>query len=771
MALFDEEDSADLKKHLLSILEKICDADPNILAEYVMVLLQHDKTKDEIYKICINDLRDFLGDKTENFVGDLFDSLKYKSYSKISNRYQSSPKNEPQKRKYDRYSSKSPRYERSKRDYSQTGNRDRKSIYENSYDDYDNRRNKKKNSYKNEYNSKNDSRSTDYSGRNLDVNYNYSNRNNEDSGSDFDLKKRYNSRNQNSNRTAINNDFSTNREYSSGNSSRRNSVSDQPINSPNNLDQTQNDEPYDPEDAVINHENPNNETDDSFKSQEKMTGFRPPIMLPGMIPVPNMYPINMNMPMHLRVGMGMGLPINPGIGVIRPVNHPYNGNAMRPIPQIPNMIHNNSSIMGYNALQNKNLKKNIKTNGFRPQYHQHSQNITDPNKSDNNASIHQNIDDIKFVPDTQFVIENIPVEHLNRFSIDNYFSQFGQLINVQVDIDSKSALVIFSNSESGLRAYRSPNAILGNRFVSIRKRKRSQAEQNKPQNIQQDVQTDEEIRNRYLEKQKSIAELNDKKTKLVDMYMEQQKMLMNKLIDPVSASKLTKPAIEEIKTSIKKIQQLVKQVLSDTIADPNETVRPSAEPKNSIKKNLSDSNNNGLSKVESGSDSFNNSEKPYMQAPTKPSTYNKKAMKLDFRTKTLILENLPADTVTESLKAELSDFGTISLFEYDSNNRSAEITYSQRWEAEELFKKAPLKSGFDQVSITWKNTTDTIKPEIDTPLSSGPNLNDFNDPDDSILSSAFNTGEDTTDIDNLGYDGFSYHDSVSNIDGEKSWNM
>ncbi|OMJ10073.1 hypothetical protein AYI70_g10546, partial [Smittium culicis] len=279
------------------------------------------------------------------------------------------------------------------------------------------------------------------------------------------------------------------------------------------------------------------------------------------------------------------------------------------------------------------------------------------------------------------------------------------------------------------------------------------------------------IRNRYLEKQKNIAELNDKKAKLVDMYMEQQKILMNKLIDPASASKLTKPAMDEIKSSIKKIQQMVKQVLSDTIADPNETTRPIVEPKDSLKNNLSDSNNDGLSKVENGSIGFKNSEKPYMQVLTKPSTYNKKAMKLDFRSKTLILENLPADTVAESLKADLSDFGTISFFEYDSNNLSAEITYSQRWEAEELVKKAPLKSGYDQVSITWKNTTDTIKPEIDTPFSSGPNLNDFNDPDDSILSSAFNTGEDTTDIDNLGYDGFNYHDSVSNIDSEKSWDM
>ena len=51
-----------------------CEADPTVLAKYVVALLRHDKGK-ELKSHCVEQLRDFLKDETEPFVDLLFTAL------------------------------------------------------------------------------------------------------------------------------------------------------------------------------------------------------------------------------------------------------------------------------------------------------------------------------------------------------------------------------------------------------------------------------------------------------------------------------------------------------------------------------------------------------------------------------------------------------------------------------------------------------------------------------------------------------------------------
>ena len=51
-----------------------CEADPDVLAKYVLALLRHDK-ESELEAHCIEQLRDFLKDETERFVKQLFRTL------------------------------------------------------------------------------------------------------------------------------------------------------------------------------------------------------------------------------------------------------------------------------------------------------------------------------------------------------------------------------------------------------------------------------------------------------------------------------------------------------------------------------------------------------------------------------------------------------------------------------------------------------------------------------------------------------------------------
>ncbi|KAG9305945.1 hypothetical protein G9A89_016598 [Geosiphon pyriformis] len=83
--LLDDPSSKALKEYLTQQLEPICDADPGVLADYVIALLKHDKSSQDLRQLCVSQLDDFLKEETEPFVGKLFNALNTKEYlGKIS---------------------------------------------------------------------------------------------------------------------------------------------------------------------------------------------------------------------------------------------------------------------------------------------------------------------------------------------------------------------------------------------------------------------------------------------------------------------------------------------------------------------------------------------------------------------------------------------------------------------------------------------------------------------------------------------------------------
>ena len=70
--LFDDADAAQLKSWIVHRLEDISDADSDVLADYVLALLRHEQGADEVRRLCVEQLDDFLREHTEEFVGDVF---------------------------------------------------------------------------------------------------------------------------------------------------------------------------------------------------------------------------------------------------------------------------------------------------------------------------------------------------------------------------------------------------------------------------------------------------------------------------------------------------------------------------------------------------------------------------------------------------------------------------------------------------------------------------------------------------------------------------
>ncbi|RUS27130.1 hypothetical protein BC938DRAFT_483672, partial [Jimgerdemannia flammicorona] len=78
--ILDDAESEALKQFLSDQLEPICEADPKVLAEYVLALLKHDKPNQDLRQLCTKELEDFLKDQTEPFVRRLFETLATKDY-------------------------------------------------------------------------------------------------------------------------------------------------------------------------------------------------------------------------------------------------------------------------------------------------------------------------------------------------------------------------------------------------------------------------------------------------------------------------------------------------------------------------------------------------------------------------------------------------------------------------------------------------------------------------------------------------------------------
>ncbi|KAG0044824.1 hypothetical protein BGZ83_009901 [Gryganskiella cystojenkinii] len=68
---------------------------------------------------------------------------------------------------------------------------------------------------------------------------------------------------------------------------------------------------------------------------------------------------------------------------------------------------------------------------------------------------------------TSLVVEHIPDEFNTIDKVNEFFKQFGSLTNIQVDQTAHKALLQYSTNEEAKAAYNSPEVIFGNRFVKV----------------------------------------------------------------------------------------------------------------------------------------------------------------------------------------------------------------------------------------------------------------------------------------------------------------
>ncbi|WFD02447.1 hypothetical protein MOBT1_001130 [Malassezia obtusa] len=78
--LFPQEDAEAVKQWLITELAPLCDADPDVLAEYVLALFKYDTGEQELLSMMNEQLVDFLEGETEGFVNKAYETLKSGGY-------------------------------------------------------------------------------------------------------------------------------------------------------------------------------------------------------------------------------------------------------------------------------------------------------------------------------------------------------------------------------------------------------------------------------------------------------------------------------------------------------------------------------------------------------------------------------------------------------------------------------------------------------------------------------------------------------------------
>lgn len=69
--------------------------------------------------------------------------------------------------------------------------------------------------------------------------------------------------------------------------------------------------------------------------------------------------------------------------------------------------------------------------------------------------------------DKTLVVEKIPEDRLSLGSVNDWFKQFGSVTNVAVDPPTAKALVTFAEHDQAWKAWKSEEAVFGNRFVKV----------------------------------------------------------------------------------------------------------------------------------------------------------------------------------------------------------------------------------------------------------------------------------------------------------------
>ncbi|KAL0088573.1 CCCH-type zinc finger transcription factor [Phycomyces blakesleeanus] len=367
---------------------------------------------------------------------------------------------------------------------------------------------------------------------------------------------------------------------------------------------------------------------------------------------------------------------------------------------------------------------------------------------------------------TTLVVENIPPEECQITKVHDFFQKFGTLTNISVQPHQQKAILQYGTRAEAEAAYHSPDAIFDNRFVKVYWQREKEDGSQQPQQQQQQQQQAssaeaqaaalaasiaanepdpelvaaraaelakqrEEKLKKHQERMQAVLDAQKQKEQLLQKQIDEQKQLMEKL----GNKDMSRTEKEELLKSLKKIGADINasrsgvataasapqtQATSTTTTTTTSTATASAtavsgtpETPEDLKKKLAilEAEAAALGLAAYGP-SFRGGRGGYFGRgrgyPRMRGGMTR--MSLDNRPTKLLIKDIPEDTA-EEVQKHFEQYGTVTS--YESSEQGVIVQYSQRFEAEKAmsvganFPKGTLQlSWFTESSSGAPSTTD-----------------------------------------------------------------
>ncbi|KAG0174358.1 hypothetical protein DFQ30_004671 [Apophysomyces sp. BC1015] len=343
---------------------------------------------------------------------------------------------------------------------------------------------------------------------------------------------------------------------------------------------------------------------------------------------------------------------------------------------------------------------------------------------------------------TTLVIENIPADVCQISKINDFFKKFGTIVNISVQPHVQKAILQFSSRSEAEAAHGSPDPIFDNRFVKVyfQREKEEPADtdsETKPTPTTTTTATNEpdpelvaaraaEIAKQREEKQKlrqdhmkAILELQKQKEQLLQRQIDEQKKLMEKLGNSKNMSQAEK---EELLKSLKKIASDITASKADANASAAQSeVAETGGPESSedLKKKLAkleaeasalgitDTLSSYGSGFRGGRGGYYGRGRGYPRMRGGLGRFS-----LDNRPTTIFVKDIPQDAEPD-LRKHFEQFGNISS--YEAKDSGIAVQYSQRFEAEKAISAgAEFTKGTLQLSWYTASTEPTTETQPET---------------------------------------------------------
>ncbi|CAJ0845570.1 7613_t:CDS:10 [Entrophospora sp. SA101] len=762
--IFDDTSSKALKKYLSHHLEPICDADPAVLADYIIALLQNDKSSQDLRQTCIDQLDDFLKEETIGFVDKLFNSLYNKEYLG-----ESSSTNDNKKKAYDHSSDKN--------DFSsaKSGVRKREENYrrypERASSNRDDDRDSKNKRFRDDRNFKRrrDEPEEEYRSNKIPRNNLIGNNQNlPGNGNGYaSASGRWINEWSGNGMSAPVNDRYDDRRLRAGRvgtvGSRGGSVminrAGYPENRPTGRRQRCRDYdekgycmrgdlcPFDhgADRIVVDDVQLNRPYDIMPPITSALSG---PVGLIGGPPRPPFYLTAPAVRGQFELDPGFSSQTSRSMTPTADAYDPERATLSRP-----------EELLTSKSLEQNEVVEGQTEEGSVNETTAITLTPTPPVAAFLDASLQQQSAHINVSgAGTTFRgrAQRIPNEFCNLDKVNEFFKKFGIITNINVDVTNQKAIIQFNSNQDAQKAYNSPEPIFGNRFVKVYWFKEKEEQQNSAGTKQPFATSKQEATAAapVSTESSAILEIQKQREQLIRRQIEESKRLMElskkKTGDPKSREELLKtlnkvgegikkdtsvPVLKPITSSTpfskslmeeKEREQLDREL--DILSKINETGGPLDSPsvKGSTTEASLQTNPEAIQNDPSEISITNNLGDSIYRGRGRASIFYGRARgwprvrgggairsyKLDNRSSKLLIKDFPADSI-EALKTYFQQFGEIESFVNVEDDKGVIAHFKNRKDAEQALVKGSNIPNVGVVQMTWHSETNSaVQPEV-----------------------------------------------------------